>query len=95
MSKKPEKLCDQFEQILGGSHTFENGACIVMRARNNIRPRLLGERARSFLLLPQMFAFESLASDGRALCSGCSRGFSGTRIELILTMIFNFTIISY
>ncbi|WP_246140874.1 DUF1259 domain-containing protein [Bacillus marasmi] len=65
-----ERLCDRFQRILGGSHTFENGACMVMRARNDIRPRILGERARSFLLIPQMFAFESLSSDGRALCSG-------------------------
>lgn len=65
-----ERLCDEFQRILGGSHTIENGVCMVMRSRNDIRPRVLGERARSFLLIPQMFAFESLSRDGRALCSG-------------------------
>jgi Domain of Unknown Function (DUF1259) len=63
-------LCNKFGQILGGTHTFENGVCMVMRSRNNIKPTVLGRRGRSFLLVPQMFNFESLSSDGRALCSG-------------------------
>ncbi len=63
--------CDQFNQILGGTmHTFENGQCIVMKSRLNIKPIVLGKRGRSFLLIPQMFTFESMTSDGRALCSG-------------------------
>ena len=64
-------LCDQFNQILGGTmHTFENGQCIVMKSRLNIKPTVLGKRGRSFLLIPQMFTFESMTNDGRALCSG-------------------------
>ncbi|MBB6447430.1 DUF1259 domain-containing protein [Bacillus benzoevorans] len=63
-------LCNQFGRILGGMHTFDNGVCQVMRSRNNIKPTVLGRRGRSFLLVPQMFNFESLSSDGRALCSG-------------------------
>ena len=63
-------LCNKFNRILGGTHTFENGVCMVMRSRNNIKPVVLGRRGRSFLLVPQMFNFESLSSDGRALCSG-------------------------
>ncbi|MBS4178450.1 DUF1259 domain-containing protein [Lederbergia citrea] len=64
-------LCNQFNQILGGTmHTFENGQCIVMKSRLNIKPVVLGKRGRSFLLIPQMFTFESMTSDGRALCSG-------------------------
>jgi len=51
-------------------HTFENGICSIMRLRNNIKPRVLGRPGRSFLLIPQMFTFESLTPDGRALCSG-------------------------
>jgi hypothetical protein len=65
-----EELCDEFHRILGGMQTFENGVCIVMQSRNDIQPRVLGRRGRSFLLIPQMFAFESLRSDGTALCSG-------------------------
>lgn len=65
-----EELCEKFSRILGGMHTFENGVCMVMRSRNNIKPTVLGRRGRSFLLVPQMFNFESLSSDGRALCSG-------------------------
>lgn len=70
-NSQAEELCDKFNQILDGEmHSFENGACIVMKSRTNIMPRVLGRRGRSFLLIPQMFAFESLTSDGRALCSG-------------------------
>ncbi|NEU32012.1 DUF1259 domain-containing protein [bacterium LRH843] len=64
-------ICDQFNDILGGTmHTFENGQCIVMKSRLNIKPTVLGRRGRSFLLIPQMFTFESMTSDDRALCSG-------------------------
>jgi hypothetical protein len=70
-NRREEELCEEFNQILDGSmHTFEGGACIVMKSRTNIMPRVLGRRGTSFLLIPQMFAFESLSSDGRALCSG-------------------------
>ncbi|MGG1575355.1 DUF1259 domain-containing protein [Fictibacillus sp. NRS-1165] len=64
-------LCDEFNDILSGAmHTFENGICTVMKLRNNIKPVVLGRRGRSFLLIPQMFTFESMTKDGRALCSG-------------------------
>lgn len=64
-------LCDEFNDILGGTmHTFENGICTVMRSRTNIKPVVLGRPGRSFLLIPQMFSFESMTKDGRALCSG-------------------------
>lgn len=65
-----ERLCEEFQEILGGTLMFENGACIVMKSRTNIKPRVLGRQGNSFLLIPQMFAFESLTSNGRALCSG-------------------------
>ena len=51
-------------------HTFENEQCIFMKSRLNIRPEVLGRLGRSFLLIPQMFTFESMTDDGRALCSG-------------------------
>ncbi len=64
-------LCDEFNDILGGTmHTFENGICTVMRSRTNIKPVVLGRPGRSFLLIPQMFSFESMTKDGRALCDG-------------------------
>lgn len=64
-------ICDEFNRILGGTmHTFENEQCIVMKSRLNIKPEVLGIRGRSFLLIPQMFTFESMTNDGRALCSG-------------------------
>ena len=64
-------ICDEFSRILGGTmHTFENEQCIAMKSRLNIKPEVLGIQGRSFLLIPQMFAFESMTNDGRALCSG-------------------------
>jgi hypothetical protein len=69
-SKLAEELCEEFHKILGGMHTFEDGICMVMKARTNIKPTVLGRRAQSFLLIPQMFVFESLTRDGEALCSG-------------------------
>ena len=64
-------ICDEFNRILGGTmHTFENDQCIAMKSRLNIKPEVLGIPGRSFLLIPQMFAFESMTNDGRALCSG-------------------------
>lgn len=65
-----EELCQEFHKILGGTQNFEDGTCIVMKSRTNIHPRVLGRDAQSFLLIPQMFAFESLTYNGRALCSG-------------------------
>ena len=70
VSRQAEEFCEEFHRILGGMHTFEDGICMVMKSRTNIKPRVLGRRGRSFLLIPQMFVFESLRSDGRALCSG-------------------------
>nr|WP_309101283.1 DUF1259 domain-containing protein [Fredinandcohnia onubensis] len=64
-------LCDQFNDILNGEmHSLEDGDCMVMRSRTNIMPSILGRNTRSFLVLPQMFNFESVSRDGRALCSG-------------------------
>jgi len=64
-------LCERFNEILEGSmHTFENGVCTVMKSRTNIHPQVLGREGRSFLLIPQMFTFESMTEDGEALCSG-------------------------
>ncbi|MGG4267807.1 DUF1259 domain-containing protein [Peribacillus simplex] len=64
-------LCDEFNDILGGTmHTSEDGICTVMKSRTNIQPIVRGRRGRSFLLIPQMFTFESMTRDGSALCSG-------------------------
>ena len=64
------QTCEQFGKILGGMHTAQNGVCTVMKSRTNIQPKVLGKRAKSFLLVPQMFSFESMTKDGKALCSG-------------------------
>ena len=64
-------LCDRFNNILdGATHTSENGMCMVMKSRTNIKPIVRGRTGQSFLLIPQMFTFESMTSDGLALCTG-------------------------
>ncbi|HEX7064232.1 MAG TPA: DUF1259 domain-containing protein, partial [Bacillales bacterium] len=64
-------LCDKFNDLLGGTiHTVENGICTVMGLRTEINAVVLGRKARSFLVLTKMFAFESMTRDGFALCSG-------------------------
>jgi hypothetical protein len=63
-------LCQKFAQILGGKASIINGICKVMRFRSNIKPVVLNRPGKSFLLIPQMFTFESMSRDGRALCSG-------------------------
>jgi len=70
MAHNFEQTCRRFSAVLGGMHTAENGVCTVMKSRSNIKPIVLGRRAKSFLLVPQMFTFESMTRDGRALCSG-------------------------
>ena len=69
-NKHAAALCNQFNEILGGMQTFEDGVCMVMDSRLNIKTNIMGRRSRSFLTLPQMFNFESLTPDGKALCSG-------------------------
>ncbi|WP_258516675.1 DUF1259 domain-containing protein [Ureibacillus sinduriensis] len=64
------ELCSEFNQILGGMETFEDGVCMVMDSRLNIQTTIMNRRSRSFLTLPQMFNFESMTPDGKALCSG-------------------------
>ncbi|HZG76091.1 MAG TPA: DUF1259 domain-containing protein [Paenibacillus sp.] len=70
MANSFAQTCEQFGKILGGMHTSGNGVCTVMKSRTNIQPKVLGRRAKSFLLIPQMFSFESMTKDGKALCSG-------------------------
>ncbi|HZG58671.1 DUF1259 domain-containing protein [Paenibacillus sp.] len=70
MANRFEQACNRFSRILGGMHTAQDGVCTVMISRTNIKPTVLGRRAQSFLLVPQMFTFESMTKDGRALCSG-------------------------
>ncbi|MDN4494460.1 DUF1259 domain-containing protein [Ureibacillus aquaedulcis] len=64
------ELCSEFNRVLGGMETFEDGVCMVMDSRLNIQTTIMNRRSRSFLTLPQMFNFESLTPDGNALCSG-------------------------
>lgn len=45
-NRRAEELCEEFHRILGGMSTFEDGVCIVMRSRTNIKPVILGRRTR-------------------------------------------------
>lgn len=63
-------LCQQFAAILRAEAQIINGVCTASAVRNNIRPTILGRNSRSFLTIPQAFSFESVGSNGRALCLG-------------------------
>jgi len=63
-------LCKQFAAILKATPQTINGVCTASSVRNNIKPIILGKRAKSFLAIPQAFSFENIGRDGRALCLG-------------------------
>lgn len=64
-------LCNEFNTILSGQdNTYEAGTCVVMKVRNNIKPTVMERTGQSFLLVTEMYTFESMTADGTALCSG-------------------------
>lgn len=71
-NQKLNSICSRFGKILGGMGSIDHRteSCTVMKLRNNIKPIILGRRSKSFIVIPQMFTFESMGRDGRALCSG-------------------------
>ncbi|WP_054949684.1 DUF1259 domain-containing protein [Numidum massiliense] len=64
-----EQLCQQFARIVGGMPSVVNGTCLIQKFRN-IDVTILGRRARSPLVLPTFFSFESIDRRGRALNLG-------------------------
>jgi hypothetical protein len=65
------RLCNRFSAILGGTeHEITKGpVCFVTRNRV-INASILGRRTTSPLVRYQLFSFESLDKNGRALCLG-------------------------
>lgn len=64
-------LCKDFSDILNGMmHTSDMGKCTVMKVRNNIHATILGRKGKSFTINTEMYAYESMTKDGKALCSG-------------------------
>ncbi|WP_188430931.1 DUF1259 domain-containing protein [Kroppenstedtia guangzhouensis] len=63
------QLCQLFANIVGGSPSIVNGACLIQKFRK-IPVTILGRRSRSPLVLPTFFSFESLDRKGRALNLG-------------------------
>ncbi|WP_342427965.1 DUF1259 domain-containing protein [Paenibacillus sp. FSL L8-0158] len=63
-------LCKKFAAILKATPQIINGVCTASTVRNNIKPIILGKRARSFLAIPQAFSFESIGRNGKGLCLG-------------------------
>lgn len=64
-----EQLCQRFARIVGGMPSVVNGTCLIQKFRN-INVHILGRRARSPLVLPTFFSFESIDRQGRALNLG-------------------------
>ncbi|WP_274366249.1 DUF1259 domain-containing protein [Paenibacillus thermotolerans] len=70
VSPRFRRLCNQFARILGGEHEIDAGpVCFVSRSRR-LRAKILGRRTTSPLVRYQLFSFESLDKNGRALCLG-------------------------
>ncbi|WP_106768896.1 DUF1259 domain-containing protein [Paenibacillus faecalis] len=83
VSRRFQRLCDQFARILGGEHEIDPGpVCFVSRARN-FNATILGRRTTSPLVRYQLFSFESLDSSGRALCLGETAVFQNQANRLI------------
>ncbi|MCY7484014.1 MULTISPECIES: DUF1259 domain-containing protein [Paenibacillus] len=77
------RLCNRFAAILGGEHEIDPGpVCFVSRARN-LRATILGRRTTSPLVRYQLFSFESLDRQGRALCLGETAVFQNQANRLI------------
>ncbi|HEX7065779.1 MAG TPA: DUF1259 domain-containing protein, partial [Bacillales bacterium] len=69
-SQHPSELCERFARILDSTPSVVNGVCTAVRSRSNIHPVVLGRKAESLMFLPHAFSFESMDSEGRALCIG-------------------------
>jgi hypothetical protein len=70
VSPRFKRLCTQFSNILGGESEIEAGPVCFVTRMTNLRETILGRRTRSPLVQMQMFSFESLDKNGRALCLG-------------------------
>ncbi|MCR2804951.1 DUF1259 domain-containing protein [Paenibacillus soyae] len=69
-NNQPSELCRRFARILNATPSVINGVCTATASRTNIRPRVLGRRAESFMFVPQAYSFENMDRRGRALCLG-------------------------
>jgi hypothetical protein len=70
VSPRFKRLCTQFSKILGGESEIEAGPVCFVTRMTNLRETILGRRTRSPLVQMQMFSFESLDKNCRALCLG-------------------------
>ncbi|ASK60886.1 hypothetical protein CFK37_01005 [Virgibacillus phasianinus] len=66
----PSPLCKEFARILGCIPQVVNDVCLATRSRTNIHPKVLGRKAESAMFLPQVFSFEHIDREGKALCLG-------------------------
>lgn len=67
---KPSDLCKEFAKILDCEAQVFNGVCLVSRLRSNIQPTVMGRRAESAMFLPQIYSYEGIDDEGKALCLG-------------------------
>jgi len=70
VSPRFKRLCTRFANILGGESEIEAGPVCFVTRMTNLSETILGRRTRSPLVQMQMFSFESLDKNGRALCLG-------------------------
>ena len=70
MSRRNITRCARLARIVNGTPARVNRTCLIQSLRNDIRPRILGRRSRSPLVLPVFFSVESRKSRRRTLNLG-------------------------
>ena len=70
MSKRNSTRCARLARIVNGTPARVNRTCLIQTLRRDIRPKILGRRTRSPLVLPVFFSIESRRNRKRTLNLG-------------------------
>ena len=73
MSKRTRSICNRCPELaalVDGTPACINDVCLVQLLRADLRPKILGRKTRSPLVLPVFFSFESPDDKGRTLNLG-------------------------
>lgn len=65
-----QRRCAALARIVNGTPAVVNRTCLIQTLRSDLRPRILGRRSRSPLVLPVFFSIESSKGKKRTLNLG-------------------------
>ncbi|SDX10559.1 protein of unknown function [Marininema mesophilum] len=94
VSRQFKRLCSQFTRILGGESEIEEGPVCFVSRPVELDVKILGRRTNSPLVNHQLFSFESLDCQGRALCLGETAVFQNQANRLIRNLQKNGIIVT-